>query len=87
MVKFKLTGTYRGRHAFNAEIDRGNGVIEKHKIHLEGGKIINSEELDITVDGKRLKINHDELVEQLYKIKKASPSFVTFLKEPKKPSE
>ena len=87
-MKFILTGTYRGRHAFKVLIDR-NGMIEKHKVHLEGNKVIDPSEIDITVTDngtvKRIQIDEADLIKQLQDIQKASPSFVKFLKEtPKK---
>jgi hypothetical protein len=87
MTTFILQGTSRNRHAFNVDILR-NGVVEKHKVHLEGGRPIVLEDIDVKLtDGgvvKRIKIEPDSLLNQLEKIKLASPTFLKWIEKDKK---
>lgn len=86
MKKFILAGNERTKHGFNVLVNR-NGIKEKQKIHLTGGKIINPEEVDVKVidngTTKRIQIDAEELIKQLEEIHSVSPSFVKFLKDDK----
>jgi len=85
-MKFILMGNNKNRHAFNIAL-QGRSPGEKHKVHLEGGKVIDSEELDMAVQEngsvKRIKIVSEDLDEQLFNISKVHPKFVKFVDKPK----
>lgn len=86
MTKFKLHGNDRSKYGFNVEIER-NGTREKHKIHLEGGKIIDVNDIDVKLQEngvvKRIKIIPESILDQLREIAEEAPNFVKFFEDKK----